>query len=92
MAKVQKSKKAETTKPAAEPVAPVVSKKKAVAPGEPREYVSSDIFQEGERIYHKIWDDVGEIIEAGVTEDGIKKIRVQFEKVGLKTLCMGQSA
>jgi transcription elongation factor GreA-like protein len=55
-----------------------------------REYSAAEVYEEGECIYHKTWDDVGEILEVGITEDGIKKIRVQFEKVGLKTLCMGR--
>jgi len=40
-------------------------------------------------VYHKIWDDVGEVIEIGNTDDGISKMKVAFEKVGIKSLRMG---
>lgn len=56
-----------------------------------RDYSMKEIYDEGEVIYHKTWDDVGEILEVGLTEDGVRKMKVQFEKVGTKTLCMGQA-
>ena len=61
-----------------------LSKKKS----EVREYSVTDTFEKGEMIYHKVWDDSGEIIEVGTTDDGINKIKVAFEKVGIKTLRM----
>lgn len=55
---------------------------------EAREYSAKDTYKKGEMIYHKVWDDVGEVIEVGSTDDGINKIKVAFEKVGIKTLVM----
>jgi len=87
MAKAKTIKKGEV-KTAEAPV--VVKKREKVTSDTKREYSPAETYDEGECIYHKTWDDVGEILEVGITEDGIKKIRVQFEKVGLKTLCMGR--
>ena len=61
-----------------------LSKKKS----EVREYSVTDTFEKGEMVYHKVWDDTGEVIDVGTTDDGINKIKVAFEKVGLKTLRM----
>ena len=61
-----------------------LSKKKS----EVREYSVTDSFEKGEMIYHKVWDDTGEVIDVGTTDDGINKIKVAFEKVGIKTLRM----
>lgn len=61
-----------------------LSKKKS----EVREYSVTDTFEKGEMVYHKVWDDTGEVIEVGTTDDGINKIKVAFEKVGIKTLRM----
>jgi transcription elongation factor GreA-like protein len=70
--------------------APVQAKKKERSSSEDRrDYQCEEIYEEGEVVYHKTWDDVGEVIETGLTEDGIRKMKVQFEKVGIKTLCMG---
>ncbi|MDN5278920.1 MAG: hypothetical protein PWR01_2885 [Clostridiales bacterium] len=66
------------------------TKKKAKATGvEAREYSMTETFAKGEMIYHKVWDDTGEVIEVGTTDDGINKIKVAFEKVGVKNLRMG---
>ncbi|GAB4271240.1 MAG: hypothetical protein Kow0029_08710 [Candidatus Rifleibacteriota bacterium] len=54
-----------------------------------REYSMTETFSKGELIYHKVWDDTGEVIEVGTTEDGINKVKVAFEKVGVKNLRMG---
>ena len=61
-----------------------LSKKKS----EVREYSVTDTFEKGEMVYHKVWDDTGEVIDVGTTDDGINKIKVAFEKVGIKTLRM----
>lgn len=61
-----------------------LSKKKS----EVKEYSVTDTFEKGEMIYHKVWDDTGEVIDVGTTDDGINKIKVAFEKVGIKTLRM----
>ena len=60
-----------------------LSKKKEV-----REYSVTDTFDKGDMVYHKVWDDTGEVIEVGTTDDGINKMKVAFEKVGMKTLRM----
>ena len=58
-----------------------LSKKKS----EVKEYSVTDTFEKGEMVYHKVWDDTGEVIDVGTTDDGINKIKVAFEKVGIKT-------
>jgi len=58
----------------------------------PREYDPTQSYGEGEVIVHKNWDDVGEIKEVGTTNDGLKKIKVQFGKVGTKILIMDHRA
>ncbi len=67
------------------------SNKKKVRPstGEAREYAVTESFAKGDVVYHKVWDDTGEVIETGTTEDGINKMKVAFEKVGVKNLRMG---
>ncbi|OIP26384.1 hypothetical protein AUK22_06830 [bacterium CG2_30_54_10] len=73
-------------------IEPVVRKKdkEKSEQGSPREYSQSETYEEGEMIYHKTWDDLGEVLEIGTTEDGIKKAKVHFEKVGVKNLRIGQ--
>ena len=61
-----------------------LSKKKS----EVREYSVTDTFEKGEMVYHKVWDDTGEVIDVGTTDDGINKIKVAFEKVGIQSLRM----
>jgi len=85
MAKAKTIRKADSGKPAEA----LVPRKRGTIT-ERRDYAPNEVYQEGEMIFHKNWDDVGEVIEVGVTEDGIRKMRVQFDKVGLKTLCMAQ--
>ena len=53
-----------------------------------RDYSAKETYKKGEMVYHKVWDDVGEVIEVGTTDDGINKMKVAFEKVGIKTLVM----
>ena len=60
------------------------SKKKS----EVKDYSVTDTFEKGDMIFHKVWDDTGEVIEVGTTDDGINKMKVAFEKVGIKTLRM----
>jgi len=84
--------KAKTIKKAdSKPVEAPIKKKEKGQPESRRDYSATELFDEGEFIYHKVWDDVGEVLEVGFTEDGVRKMKVQFEKVGLKTLCMGQA-
>lgn len=87
MAKARTIKKADA-KPADIPV----RRKDKAAQGAPRDYDSSELYEEGELVYHKIWDDKGEVVEIGMTEDGIRKMKVHFEKVGLKNLRIGQTS
>ena len=61
-----------------------LSKKK----NEVREYSVTDTYEIGNMVYHKVWDDTGEVIDIGITDDGINKMKVAFEKVGIKTLRM----
>ncbi|PKL48016.1 MAG: hypothetical protein CVV42_11065 [Candidatus Riflebacteria bacterium HGW-Riflebacteria-2] len=72
---------------ASEEVAP--KKKGKTTSGEAREYSVTETFAKGDIVYHKIWDDTGEVIETGTTDDGINKMKVAFEKVGVKNLRMG---
>jgi len=87
MAKAKTIKKADT-----KPVEVSTRKKDKAVQGAPRDYDSAELYEEGELVYHKIWDDKGEIVEVGITEDGIRKMKVHFEKVGLKNLRMGQTS
>jgi hypothetical protein len=66
-----------------------VTRKKVKVSGETREYSVTESFAKGDMVYHKIWDDTGEVLEIGTTEDGINKMKVAFEKVGVKNLRMG---
>ncbi len=85
--------KAKTIKKAGSaPVEAPVKKKEKSLTETRRDYSAAELYEEGEVIYHKVWDAVGEVLEVGLTEDGVRKMKVQFEKVGLKTLCMGQAA
>ncbi len=53
-----------------------------------RNYSITESYEKGEIVFHKVWDDYGEVIEVGNTDDGINKMKVAFEKVGLKSLRM----
>lgn len=55
---------------------------------EVREYSVTETYEKGDMVSHKVWEDVGEVIEVGTTDDGINKMKVAFEKVGIKTLRM----
>ncbi|MGM0600082.1 MAG: hypothetical protein ACQETH_09740 [Candidatus Rifleibacteriota bacterium] len=66
------------------------TRKKAKAKSaDAREYSMNETFTKGEMVYHKVWDDTGEVLEVGTTDDGINKMKVAFEKVGVKNLRMG---
>lgn len=54
-----------------------------------RDYSMTETFAVGDMVYHKVWDDTGEVVEVSSTEDGVKKIKVLFEKVGDKCLRAG---
>jgi len=57
-------------------------------PKDARQYDLSESYVKGEKIYHAVWEDLGEVEETGVTEDGCKKMLVRFEKNGKKKLIM----
>ncbi len=83
--------RAKTIKKAGAVSEEVAPSKKKVRPvsGEAREYSVTESFAKGDMVYHKVWDDTGEVIETGTTDDGINKMKVAFEKVGVKNLRMG---
>ena len=82
--------KAKTIKKAGAASQEKVTKKKTKATkAEVKEYSMTETFEKGEMVYHKVWDDTGEVIEVGTTDDGINKMKVAFEKVGVKSLRMG---
>ena len=60
-----------------------------IAMGDPKDYTPDAVFEEGDVIRHKIWDDIGEVVEVGTTEDGIQKMIVHFKDKGIKILKMG---
>ncbi|NLM17549.1 MAG: hypothetical protein GX221_07515 [Candidatus Riflebacteria bacterium] len=66
----------------------IIITKEAKSDSEVKEYSVNKTYKKGETVYHKVWDDTGEVLEVGITEDGIKKVKIAFEKVGLKTLRM----
>ncbi len=85
MAKAKTIKKAGAV---SEEKATIKKKEKPIGVGA-REYSMTETFKKGELVYHKVWDDTGEVLEVGITDDGINKMKVAFEKVGLKNLRMG---
>jgi hypothetical protein len=56
-------------------------------PEEVREYRASDKHRVGQKIYHPVFEDVGEIVKREKSPSGnMKKITVKFERVGKKIL------
>lgn len=52
-----------------------------------REYRASDKHRVGQKIYHPVFKDVGVIVKRDISPSGnVKKIIVEFEKAGEKTL------
>jgi len=49
-------------------------------------YSPKDIYEVGDVIFHKIWDDVGVVQSKNITSNGGNAIIVQFEKNSKKTL------
>jgi len=56
--------------------------------GEVKDYEPAKVYEVGDRIRHKVWNDIGVVKEVGETEDGVKKMIVEFEQVGVKKLIM----
>lgn len=53
------------------------------------EYSISSTYKVNDVIYHKVFDDVGTVLDIGVTKDNEKKMTVNFKKNGKKRLIMG---
>ncbi len=49
-------------------------------------YSPVEMYEVGDSIYHKDWDDVGKVISKETTSSGMKAIVVEFEKSGTKRL------
>ncbi|HOD41621.1 MAG TPA: hypothetical protein PK467_02320 [Candidatus Wallbacteria bacterium] len=56
---------------------------------EPLEYSISSTYKVNDVIYHKVFDDVGTVLDIGITKDNEKKMTVNFKKTGKKRLIMG---
>jgi len=50
------------------------------------DYEPHKSFQIGQRVYHPIWDDKGEVLKKEVTGSGRNSIIVAFNRLGEKTL------
>ncbi|MEZ7891323.1 MAG: hypothetical protein QMC67_06215 [Candidatus Wallbacteria bacterium] len=53
------------------------------------EYTIHGTYKVNDRIHHNSFNDIGTVIDVGVTKDNEKKMVVEFEKVGRKRLIMG---
>ena len=51
-----------------------------------KEYVTTDVYQIGDVIYHTKWDDIGIVLSKETTSNGGHAIIVQFEKIKEKKL------
>ncbi len=52
------------------------------------EYTPNANYTVGQIVYHEGWQDEGPVVEVGKTEDGVEKVIVDFEEIGLKHLVM----
>jgi len=50
------------------------------------EYDPNDSFSVGQALYHKIWDDRGEVVKKETTNSGQNMIVVSFDRLGEKRL------
>lgn len=53
------------------------------------EYSISSTYKVNDVIFHKVFDDVGTVLDVGITKDNEKKMTVNFKKSGKKRLIMG---
>jgi len=53
------------------------------------EYNISTTYKVNDVIYHKVFDDIGTVVDIGITRDNEKKMTVNFKKTGKKRLIMG---
>lgn len=56
---------------------------------DPIEYSISSTYKVNDVIYHKVFDDIGTVLDIGITKDNEKKMTVNFKKTGKKRLIMG---
>ncbi len=56
---------------------------------EPLEYNISTTYKVNDVIFHKVFDDIGTVLDVGITKDNEKKMTVNFKKSGKKRLIMG---
>ncbi|MDP7420448.1 MAG: hypothetical protein QGH40_01155 [bacterium] len=81
---------AKKEKPAKEEAAPVPDKLKDGKAPELKdgfkEYTMKATYKVGDFIFHKVWNDAGEVVDSGTTEDGHKFIQVDFQNAGTKRL------
>jgi hypothetical protein len=67
--------------------------KKEVTPGKVvREYQPREIYEKGDIIHHKVWEEEGEVVEKRETANWHKVIVVSFPRAGRKKLITGHSA
>ncbi len=57
-----------------------------------KEYEMTNTYKVGDFIFHKVWNDAGEIVGTGTTEDGHKYIQVDFQKSGARRLVIDYMA
>ncbi len=57
-----------------------------------KEYEMTNTYKVGDFIFHKVWNDAGEVVGAGTTEDGHKYIQVDFQKSGARRLVIDYMA
>ncbi|MDD2715495.1 MAG: hypothetical protein PHW04_06330 [Candidatus Wallbacteria bacterium] len=55
-----------------------------------KEYKPTSNYMIDDVIFHPVFNESGVVVEAGMTTDGIKKITVDFPKVGKKRLVYGK--
>ncbi len=53
------------------------------------EYSISSTYKVNDVIFHKVFDDIGTVLDVGITKDNEKKMTVNFKKNGKKRLIMG---
>lgn len=53
---------------------------------EVKEYQPKNLYEVGDIIYHRVWQEEGKVMEKGITTNGYKMILVSFLKVGIKKL------
>lgn len=57
-----------------------------------RNYSPAELYMMDEEIFHPVFNDTGKVLEVGITNDGVRKITVDFPKAGKKRLVMDYKA